>query len=117
MDTGIFNEDRYFDVFVEYAKNASNVDDINIEITVHNRGPESAPIHILPHLWFRNQWSWKTTDFGTHSCADDEDGTDEPGSCESGYKDPVPQSCWKRAMTEFKCICIVTQRKRRAVLL
>ncbi|KAJ3024100.1 UNVERIFIED_CONTAM: hypothetical protein HDU68_008322 [Siphonaria sp. JEL0065] len=77
MDTGIFNEDRYFDVFVEYAKHATNVDDIHIQIVVHNWGPEEAPIHILPHLWFRNQWSWKDTDFGTHSCADDEDGVCE----------------------------------------
>jgi hypothetical protein len=56
LDTGIFDEDRYFDVFVEYAK--AEPEDILIEITVSNRGPEPAEIHILPTLWFRNTWSW-----------------------------------------------------------
>jgi hypothetical protein len=55
-DTGIFAESRYFDVFVEYAKAAP--DDILIRITVWNRGPEAAPIHVLPTIWFRNTWSW-----------------------------------------------------------
>lgn len=55
LDTGVFNEDRYFDVFVEYAKAAS--EDILIRITVHNRGPQPADLHILPTLWFRNDWS------------------------------------------------------------
>lgn len=55
-DTGVFDQDRYFDVFAEYAKNAPN--DVLIRLTVHNRGPESAPLHILPTLWFRNSWSW-----------------------------------------------------------
>jgi len=56
FDTGIFKENRYFDVFVEYAK--ADADDILIRITAHNRGPESADLHILPTLWFRNTWSW-----------------------------------------------------------
>jgi Glycosyl hydrolase family 63 C-terminal domain len=56
LDTGIFNEDRYFDVFVEYAKAAP--EDILIEITVANRGSEPATLHLLPTLWFRNTWSW-----------------------------------------------------------
>jgi hypothetical protein len=56
LDTGIFDEDRYFDVFVEYAK--AQPEDILIEITVCNRGPEPAEIHVLPTLWFRNTWSW-----------------------------------------------------------
>ncbi|WP_025742019.1 MGH1-like glycoside hydrolase domain-containing protein [Aquimarina pacifica] len=56
MDTGVFNEDRYFDVQVEYAK--SNTQDILIKIKVTNHGPEAAPIHILPTFWFRNTWSW-----------------------------------------------------------
>jgi len=56
LDTGVFDEDRYFDVFVEYAK--ASAEDILIEITVHNRGPESAEVHVLPTLWFRNEWSW-----------------------------------------------------------
>ena len=56
IDTGVFNEDRYFDVVVEYAKNTP--EDIGIKITVSNRGPEAAAIHLLPTLWFRNTWSW-----------------------------------------------------------
>jgi hypothetical protein len=56
IDTDAFREDRYFDVFVEYGKAAP--EDILIQITVCNRGPEDAPIHLLPQLWFRNTWSW-----------------------------------------------------------
>ena len=57
LDTGVFDENRYFDVFVEYAKESP--EDILIQITVHNRGPEAAELHLLPTLWFRNQWSWE----------------------------------------------------------
>ena len=56
LDTGVFDNDRYFDVFVEYAK--ADPEDILIRITVCNRGPETASIHLLPTLWFRNTWSW-----------------------------------------------------------
>ncbi|MBA3322249.1 MAG: glucosidase, partial [Pyrinomonadaceae bacterium] len=56
LDTGVFDDDRYFDVFVEYAKAAP--EDICVRIEVCNRGPEDAPIHVLPHLWFRNTWAW-----------------------------------------------------------
>ena len=56
LDTGVFNEDRYFDVFVEYAKQTP--EDILIQISVCNRGPEAATIHVLPTLWFRNVWTW-----------------------------------------------------------
>src|SRR6266511_2073368 len=56
VDTGVFNEDRYFDVFAEYAK--ASEDDILIRLTVANRGPEKATLHLLPTLWFRNTWSW-----------------------------------------------------------
>ena len=56
LDTGIFDEDRYFDVVVEYAKGAH--DDILMLVTAHNRGPEEATLHLLPTLWFRNTWSW-----------------------------------------------------------
>src|SRR5499427_3589664 len=55
-ETGVFDGDRYFDVFVEYAK--ATAEDILISITAHNRGPETANLHILPTLWFRNTWSW-----------------------------------------------------------
>jgi Mannosylglycerate hydrolase MGH1-like glycoside hydrolase domain len=56
LDTGLFDDDRYFDVFVEYAK--ASADDIAIKITAWNRGPDPAPLHLLPHLWFRNTWAW-----------------------------------------------------------
>jgi hypothetical protein len=56
LDTGVFDGDRYFDVFVEYAK--ATPDDQLIRFTVVNRGPEAAPLHLLPTLWFRNVWSW-----------------------------------------------------------
>src|SRR5436305_8549899 len=56
MDIGVFNEDRYFDVFVEYAKASEN--DILIRLTIANRGPEPASCDVLPSLWFRNTWSW-----------------------------------------------------------
>jgi hypothetical protein len=56
IDTGIFDDDRYFDVFVEYAK--AGPEDILVRISAHNRGPEAAPLHVLPTLWFRNTWSW-----------------------------------------------------------
>ncbi|HKP62316.1 MAG TPA: glucosidase [Polyangiales bacterium] len=54
-DTGVFNDNRYFDVFVEYAKGAP--DDVLVRITVCNRGPEAAKLHVLPTLWFRNTWA------------------------------------------------------------
>ena len=56
LDTGIFNEDRYFDLFVEYAKGSA--EDLLIRITVANRGGETACLHLLPSLWFRNTWDW-----------------------------------------------------------
>jgi hypothetical protein len=56
IDTGIFKENRYFDIFVEYAK--ADPDDIVIRFSAINRGPEAAPLHLLPTLWFRNTWSW-----------------------------------------------------------
>ena len=59
LDTSIFDDDRYFDVFVEYAKAGSA--DILIKITVTNRGPEAANLHLLPTIWFRNTWSWKNS--------------------------------------------------------
>jgi hypothetical protein len=57
VDTGAFNEERYFDVFVEYAK--SSPEDMSILVTIHNRGPEVATLDVLPTVWFRNTWSWQ----------------------------------------------------------
>jgi len=56
LDTGVFDDNRYFDVFVEYAKAAP--EDILIRITLANRGPEAAGIDLLPTIWFRNNWTW-----------------------------------------------------------
>jgi len=56
LDTGVFDDDRYFDVFVEYAKASPH--DVLMRVTAHNRGPDFAPLHLLPQLWFRNRWSW-----------------------------------------------------------
>ena len=60
LDTGVFRENRYFDVFVEYAK--AGPDDILIQIHAANRGPEAADLHLLPTIWFRNTWSWGNGD-------------------------------------------------------
>jgi hypothetical protein len=57
LDTGIFDDDRYFDVFVEYAK--AGPDEVLMRVTAHNRGPETADLHLLPQAWFRNTWSWE----------------------------------------------------------
>ena len=58
IDTCVFDENRYWDVFVEYFK--ASPDDILAQITIYNRGPEAAALHVLPQLWFRNTWSWNT---------------------------------------------------------
>src|ERR1700752_3987565 len=71
LDTGIFDADRYFDVFVEYAK--ADPEDILIRISVHNRGPETAELYLLPTLWFRNTWTWGDT--SKPSLRQVEDGT------------------------------------------
>ncbi len=60
LDTGVFDQDRYFDVLVEYAK--ADAEDILVRITVSNRGPEAAGLRLLPTVWFRNTWSWGSRD-------------------------------------------------------
>jgi Mannosylglycerate hydrolase MGH1-like glycoside hydrolase domain/Glycosyl hydrolase family 63 C-terminal domain len=57
IDTGVFDDDRYFDVVIEYAK--AGPDDILLKVTAHNRGPDAAELHLLPQLWFRNTWAWR----------------------------------------------------------
>ena len=57
MDTGVFDGDHYFDVFVEYAK--ASPEDILVRINACNRGPETAELHLMPTVWFRNTWAWK----------------------------------------------------------
>jgi hypothetical protein len=72
LDTGIFDDDRYFDVFVEYSK--ADPEDLLIRITVHNRGPETAELQLLPTLWFRNTWSW-AQEYAKPSLHELKDGT------------------------------------------
>src|SRR4051812_1522123 len=64
LDTGIFDGDKYFDVFIHYAK--ATAEDICVRIEVFNRGPEAAPLHVLPHLWFRNTWAWSANAWARH---------------------------------------------------
>lgn len=75
LDTGIFDENRYFDVFVEYAKRSA--EDVLIQITVINQGPEAKTLHLLPTLWFRNTWSWdsKTDKPTLQTLHSDDNGT------------------------------------------
>ncbi|HXB32958.1 MAG TPA: hypothetical protein VNV35_06040 [Puia sp.] len=61
LDTGVFDQDAYFDVFIEYAK--GDINDILVRITAHNRGKQDAPLHILPTIWFRNTWDWGYDDY------------------------------------------------------
>ena len=68
LDTGIFDENRYFDVFVEYGK--ANAEDLRVRIEAVNRGPDAAPLHIVPHLWFRNTWGWSDPRSATPVIAD-----------------------------------------------
>ncbi|MBA4057201.1 MAG: glucosidase, partial [Marivirga sp.] len=70
IDTGIFNDNRYFDVVIEYVK--AQTDDLLIQITVHNRGPEKADLHVLPHAWFRNTWAWGYDAYKPEMYRDDE---------------------------------------------
>jgi len=58
IDTGIFDDNRYWDIFIETAKEADNPDELLFRVTAYNRGPEPAKLHILPHVWFRNSWAW-----------------------------------------------------------
>jgi hypothetical protein len=61
IDTGVFDADRYFDIYIEYAKAGPN--DLLIRVTAHNRGPAAAPLHLLPTLWYRNTWRWGYYDY------------------------------------------------------
>jgi hypothetical protein len=64
LDTGVFNDNRYFDIVIEYAK--ATPEDYCIRIEAFNRGPEPAPLHLLPHLWFRNTWAWGPNAWAIH---------------------------------------------------
>ncbi|KFY89372.1 hypothetical protein V500_05741 [Pseudogymnoascus sp. VKM F-4518 (FW-2643)] len=58
LDTGVFEEDRYWDIFIETAKESDDPDELLFRVTAWNRGPDPAPLHIVPHMWFRNTWAW-----------------------------------------------------------
>jgi hypothetical protein len=58
IDTGIFEEDRYWDIVIETAKEEDDPEELLFRVTAWNRGPEPAPLHIVPHVWFRNTWAW-----------------------------------------------------------
>ena len=88
IDTGVFKDNRYFDVFVEYAKESP--DDILVLISVHNRGPQAAELHVLPTLWFRNTWSWGNA----HA--------ERPTLARLKGKESVAQACEKE-LGEFYC--------------
>ena len=98
LDTGVFDDDRYFDVFVEYAKAAP--DDLLIKISVCNRGPEPALLHVLPTLWFRNTWSW--TDGGSKPLirAVDDDGNGRAVIC-AHHTDPL----FQESLTDYYLYC------------
>ena len=87
LDTGVFDDDRYFDVVAEYAK--ASPEDILIRVTIHNRGPEAATLHLLPTLWMRNTWSWL--------------GHDESPSCFPGMQLQPDGTvlAWHEALGEF----------------
>ncbi len=87
LDTGVFDDDRYFDVVAEYAK--ASPEDILIRVTIHNRGPEAATLHLLPTLWLRNTWSWL--------------GHDESPSCFPGMQLQPDGTvlAWHEALGEF----------------
>jgi hypothetical protein len=72
IDTGVFDQDRYFDVFIEYCK--ASPEDVLIRATIANRGPDAAPLHVLPTLWFRNIWSAERLTRPTLRAADDSAG-------------------------------------------
>lgn len=58
LDTGIFDDSRYWDIFIETAKESEEEEELLFRVTAYNRGPERAPLHIIPHMWFRNTWAW-----------------------------------------------------------
>ncbi|KAH9821407.1 glycoside hydrolase family 63 like protein [Teratosphaeria destructans] len=63
VDTGIFDDNKYWDIFIETAKETENPDELLFRVTAYNRGPEHAKLHILPHVWFRNTWAWGRDDY------------------------------------------------------
>jgi hypothetical protein len=84
VDTGVFGGDRYFDVFVEYAK--AEVEDILVKITITNRGPEAASLNLLPTIWFRNTWSWSQNGTAKPALSKTDEGVIELNSSQLGRR-------------------------------
>ena len=104
MDTGVFAENRYFDVLVEYAKNAP--EDILVRITVTNHGPERAELHLLPTVWFRNTWSWGN-ESGARPVLREVSGRDRTGtsgtwSAAAGVRGQSRSCCSPRTRRNFQ---------------
>jgi glycogen debranching enzyme len=93
IDTGVFDENKYFDVFIEYAK--ADVDDILIKITAINRAAETAKIHLLPNVWFRNNWSWN----------DSKTETERPKMSASGANTIEIRNSENAEIGDYRLIC------------
>jgi len=96
LDTGVFNDDRYFDVLVEYAK--GDAEDLGIKISVSNRGPEKATLHLLPTLWFRNTWMW--SDAGSKPILEGQQ-REGFGVISAHHTDPI----FQESLADFKLYC------------
>ncbi|WP_151087903.1 MGH1-like glycoside hydrolase domain-containing protein [Hymenobacter baengnokdamensis] len=93
LDTGIFAENRYFDVFVEYAK--ADAEDLLIQYTIVNRGPDEATLHVLPQLWFRNTWAWGYDDYRPALTALGE------GAAQAAHRDLGELTCYAEGAPEW----------------
>ena len=114
LDTGAFDEDRYFDVFVEYAK--AGPEDVLVRITVHNRGPEAARLRVLPTLWFRNTWSWGEDDrepVAARGGAGRHRGRRTTSSAPAGCSATARRSCCSPRTRPTRSACGASPRRRR----
>jgi hypothetical protein len=94
IDTGVFNEDRYFDIVIEYAK--ASPEDLCVRIEAFNRGPEPAPLHLIPQLWFRNVWGWGSNAWAIHP---DPEPCIVPGPAGDGFISLSSNDCSVETLT------------------
>jgi len=106
LDTGVFDGDRYFDVFVEYAKGGP--EDILVQITAANRGPEAATLHLLPTLWFRNDWSSWMARPAAKPMLKQIEGPAGARAIAAAHTERAPTTCTAKAM----CRCSLPRTKR-----
>ncbi len=111
VDTGVFDDGRYFDIEIEYAK--ADPEDLLIRITVFNRGPEAAPVHVLPTVWFRNTWSWQPNQpkpqlhAGPATHGSSVIALDEPYYGGRWlYCEPGAAAALHRERNEYACVCL-----------